>query len=213
MGKQKLYDVWVDPAKVSAVWNKKGFVLQYKGHLSKTAKRPRSTKYQLFDENRCPNQSDALAHKEKFVNELEKELGSKRAYESPVAAPPPTEPVATADVRHTRDPKRQKLMQKKEAKRKEAADKRHASYVAERWFRSHCSERTADLKGLALESMSSKVISLAHAMKFARKARDFFRAYRTGASGGDVEKQRRRFRAHRCMLDCYYTFITEEQAE
>ena len=49
--------------------------------------------------------------------------------------------------------------------------------------------------------------------EFARKARDFFRAYRTGASGGDVEKQRRRFRAHRCMLDCYYTFITEKQAE
>ena len=117
---------------VSAVWNRKGYILKYKGDLSKTAKRPRSTKYQLFDENRCPNQSDALAHKEKFVNELEKELGSKRAYESPVAAPPPTEPVATADVRHTRDPKRQKLMQKKEAKRKEAADKRHASYVAER---------------------------------------------------------------------------------
>ena len=62
MGKQKPYDVWVDPAKVSAVWNKKGFVLQYKGHLSKTAKRPRSTKYQLFDENRCPNKTAALAH-------------------------------------------------------------------------------------------------------------------------------------------------------
>ena len=62
MGKQKQYDVWVDPEKVSAVWNKKGFVLQYKGHLSKTAKRPRSTKYQLFDENRCPNNTAALAH-------------------------------------------------------------------------------------------------------------------------------------------------------
>ena len=78
------------------------------------------------------------------------------------------------------------------------------------WFRSHCSEKTSELKGLALESMSSDVISLAHAMKFARKARDFFRAYRMGASGGEVEKQRRQFRAHRCMLDCYYTFVTEE---
>ena len=53
--------------------------------------------------------------------------------------------------------------------------------------------------------------SRAHAMKFARKARDFFRAYRMGASGGEVEKQRRQFRAHRCMLDCYYTFVTDEE--
>ena len=62
MGKQKPYDVWVDPAKVSAVWNRKGYILKYKGDLSKTVKRPRSTKYQLFDENRCPNKTAALAH-------------------------------------------------------------------------------------------------------------------------------------------------------
>ena len=114
MGKQKPYDVWVDPAKVSAVWNRNGYILKYKGDLSKTAKRPRSTKYQLFDENRCPNKAAALAHAEKFVKKLEDELPSKRAYQSPVAAPPPTEPVATANTHAEKNPKRQKLMQKKE---------------------------------------------------------------------------------------------------
>ena len=49
MGKQKPYDVWVDPAKVSAVRNRKGFILKYNGDLSLTAIRPRSTKYKLFD--------------------------------------------------------------------------------------------------------------------------------------------------------------------
>ena len=128
MGKQKPYDVWVDPAKVSAVWNRKGYILKYKGDLSKTAKRPRSTKYQLFDENRCPNKAAALAHAEKFVKQLEKELGSKRPYDSPVAAPPPTEPIATANTHAEKNPKRQKLMQTKEAKRKEAAVKLKCSY-------------------------------------------------------------------------------------
>jgi hypothetical protein len=37
--------------------------------------------------------------------------------------------------------------------------------------------------GLAHESMSNAVIGLEHAMKYARKARDFFRAYRCGAGG------------------------------
>ena len=78
------------------------------------------------------------------------------------------------------------------------------------WFRSHCTENASDMKKLALESMSGKVIKLAHAMKFARKARDFFRAYRMGACGGEVEKQRRQFAAHRCMLDCYLKFVSEE---
>ena len=78
------------------------------------------------------------------------------------------------------------------------------------WFRSHCTENASDMKDLALESMSGKVIKLAHAMKFARKARDFFRAYRMGACGGEVEKQRRQFAAHRCMLDCYLKFVSEE---
>ena len=78
------------------------------------------------------------------------------------------------------------------------------------WFRKHCDETKKGMIGLAHESMSNKVIGLGHAMKFARKARDFFRAYRMGSCGAEVENQRKQFRTHRCMLDCYFTFITAE---
>jgi hypothetical protein len=77
-------------------------------------------------------------------------------------------------------------------------------------FRSHVDSTREGMIGLAHESMSNAVISLEHAMKYARKARDFFRAYRCGSGGWEVEKQRALFKTHRCMLDCYYTFITED---
>ena len=69
------------------------------------------------------------------------------------------------------------------------------------------------MRDIAAHSVSSEVITQAHTIKFARKARDFFAAYRTGASGKDVEKQRLAFKAHRCMLDCFFNFVTEDQIE
>jgi hypothetical protein len=58
------------------------------------------------------------------------------------------------------------------------------------YYRSRCGNSKKQMMALAIESMSNEVINLGHAMKFARMARDFFRAYRTGSSGADVEQQR-----------------------
>jgi hypothetical protein len=78
------------------------------------------------------------------------------------------------------------------------------------YFRSHVDSTKEGMIGLAHESTSNAVIGLEHAMKYARKASDFFRAYRCGAGGWEVEKQREQLKCHRCMLGCYYTFITED---
>ena len=57
------------------------------------------------------------------------------------------------------------------------------------------------------------MITLDHTRKFARKARDFMRAYRSGASTADVESQSRAFKTHRAMLDCFFTFVREENTD
>jgi hypothetical protein len=62
-------------------------------------------------------------------------------------------------------------------------------------------------------SVSKNVITLDHTRKFARKARDFMRAYRSGASTADVESQSRAFKTHRAMLDCFFTFVREENTD
>ena len=68
--------------------------------------------------------------------------------------------------------------------------------------------KTGMKKNAAL-SVSKGVITMAHTLKFARKARDFMRAYRCGSVDAEVEKHSREFRAHRCMLHCYFTFVRE----
>ena len=78
------------------------------------------------------------------------------------------------------------------------------------WYRSHCEETVGGMRKNAALSVSKSVITLVHSMKFARKARDFMRAYRTGSMGKDVEKHSREFRAHRCMLNCFFTFVSED---
>jgi hypothetical protein len=78
------------------------------------------------------------------------------------------------------------------------------------WYRSHCDETVGGMRKNAALSVSKSVITLVHSMKFARKARDFMRAYRTGSMGKDVEKHSREFRAHRCMLNCFFTFVSED---
>ena len=78
------------------------------------------------------------------------------------------------------------------------------------WYRSHCDETVGGMRKNAALSVSKSVITLVHSMKFARKARDFMRAYRTGSMGKDVEKYSREFRAHRCMLNCFFTFVSED---
>ena len=77
------------------------------------------------------------------------------------------------------------------------------------WYRAHCDMTKAGMKKNAALSVSKKVITMAHTLKFARKARDFMRAYRCGSVDAEVEKHSREFRAHRCMLHCYFTFVRE----
>ena len=51
------------------------------------------------------------------------------------------------------------------------------------------------------------------AAPFAAYERDFMRAYRSGASTADVESQSRAFKTHRAMLDCFFTFVREENTD
>jgi hypothetical protein len=77
------------------------------------------------------------------------------------------------------------------------------------WFRSHNSHSTAGLRAKSLESFSASVVTLAHTRKFARRARDYMRAYQRGHKGLEVELATKKYKCHRSALDPDYHFVTE----
>ena len=56
------------------------------------------------------------------------------------------------------------------------------------WFRKHNRHSTASLRRLSADAFNSDVVSLFHTRKFARKARDYMRAYRVpgGCNGSGI---------------------------
>ena len=63
---------------------------------------------------------------------------------------------------------------------------------------------------LVLQSLSDNVIDRARARKFARRARDYMRAYATGVSKHvDIEAQRKTYKTHRCAMDFDELFIRQ----
>ena len=70
-------------------------------------------------------------------------------------------------------------------------------------------KKTGMKKNAALSVSNKEVMTLPHTIKFARKARDLMRAYRCGSTDREVEKHSRKFKAHRCMLDSYFNFVSD----
>ena len=63
---------------------------------------------------------------------------------------------------------------------------------------------------LVLQSLSDNVIYRERARKFARRARDYMRAYATGVSKHvDIEAQRKTYKTHRCAMDFDELFIRQ----
>ena len=59
-----------------------------------------------------------------------------------------------------------------------------------------------------LQSLSTEVLFVERVQKFARRARDYMRAYAGGNMTFDaVEKQRKTFKTHRCAMDFDDAFI------
>ena len=81
------------------------------------------------------------------------------------------------------------------------------------WFRTHNSHSTKGLREISMQSFGPSVVTLQHARKFARRARDYMRAYKDGAKGLEVEVVKKVHKTHRCCaLDTDYTFCTESGA-
>ena len=75
------------------------------------------------------------------------------------------------------------------------------------WFRNHNSHSTAGLKVKSLESMSKENVTIGLTRKYARRARDYMRAYRWGAKGLEVEVQKKVYKCHRSSYDQFRKFI------
>ena len=75
------------------------------------------------------------------------------------------------------------------------------------WFRKHNRHSTASLRRLSADAFSSDVVSLFHTRKFARKARDYMRAYRAGAKGLESDSLVSVLKTHRCALDTHTAFV------
>ena len=57
------------------------------------------------------------------------------------------------------------------------------------------------LQNGSMAAFVATVVTLGHTRKFARKARDYMRAYRVSATGLDADSAARVMKSHRCMLD------------
>jgi len=76
------------------------------------------------------------------------------------------------------------------------------------WFRAHNTHSTAGLRAKSAASFGD-VVTLAHTRKFARRARDYERAYRRGYKGLTVEAAIKLYKCHRSALDTDRAFVAE----
>jgi len=77
------------------------------------------------------------------------------------------------------------------------------------WFRNHNSHSTAGLREKSKQSFGPDVVTIAHTRKFARRARDYQRAYRVGHTGLEVEVGIKKYKCHRAAIDTDFTFCRE----
>ena len=81
------------------------------------------------------------------------------------------------------------------------------------WYRKHNRHSTSSLRELSALSFGRDVVSLSHSRKFARKARDYMRAYRAGAVGLEADSSVSILKTHRCALDTHTAFIIEDDVD
>ena len=78
------------------------------------------------------------------------------------------------------------------------------------YFRKWNSHSTEGLKKGSARAFGADVVTLRHTRKFARRCRDYMRAYRAGAMGLEADSRVRLVKTHRCALDTDFTFVTED---
>ena len=69
------------------------------------------------------------------------------------------------------------------------------------WFRSYNTRSTVGLRDKSAMSFGADVVTLGHTRKFARRARDYERAYRRGHKGLSVEDAVKKYKSHRSAFD------------
>ena len=77
------------------------------------------------------------------------------------------------------------------------------------WFRNKNTMSTQSLKEKSRMSFGPDVVAIDHARKFARRARDYVRAYMWGATGLEVEIKIKLYKTHRSALDTDFKFVSE----
>ena len=77
------------------------------------------------------------------------------------------------------------------------------------WFRNKNTMSTESLKSKSLQSFGSDVVTVYHVRKFARRARDYMRAYSWGHTGLEVETAVKKYKTHRSALDTDFKFVSE----
>jgi hypothetical protein len=75
------------------------------------------------------------------------------------------------------------------------------------WHRNNNSKYAESRCAHSLRSIRPEVLTIYHVRKFARRARDYMRAYRWGARGLDVETTIKKYKTHRSMLDVEFKFV------
>jgi hypothetical protein len=75
---------------------------------------------------------------------------------------------------------------------------------------SYNSHSTTGLREKSLQSFAASVRTLFRTRKFARRARDYMRAYQRGHTGLEVELATKKYKTHRSALDTDYWFFTKD---
>ena len=76
------------------------------------------------------------------------------------------------------------------------------------WYKKYHSHSTKGLREGSKAAFGADVITLHHMRRFARKNRDYMRAYRAGAMGLGVENMIKELKTHRNALDTDLVFVS-----
>ena len=72
---------------------------------------------------------------------------------------------------------------------------------------------TASLREVSADAFGKSVVTLAHSRKYARKGRDYMRAYRAGARGLGADTAVQMVKSHRSALDSHTSFVIDDSVD
>ena len=81
------------------------------------------------------------------------------------------------------------------------------------WYRKHNRHSTTSLRELSASAFHKSVVTLGHTRKYARKGRDYMRAYRAGAQGLGADTVVTVMKSHRSALDSHTAFILDDSID